>query len=307
MSAIMKHDMKAILGEDFFKDEVRCEYLVSSKMKRIWAVLLDMYLAFAEVCDKYKLKYFVLGGSLLGAIRHNGFIPWDDDLDVGMLREDYERFLQIAPQEFSSPLFFQTPYTDSEYFVSWAKIRNTTTTAFSKATCHRSFNQGLFLDVFPMDYVNLDTVEEERRQIYNLIKKCGAYMRKGSKFLNDRQKHDEITYFTDNPLREWESIQKIASNTEYKGSGIISCPVTTMESLEKILFPASIFDKAAKHPFENIEVSIPCGWDELLKIQFGNYTEFPPIKDRGARHSDIFFDPDHPYTEYLGKNLNSMI
>ena len=60
------HDMKAILGEDFFKEEVRCDYLVSTKMKRIWAVLLDMYLSFAEVCEKYGLKYFLIGGSVYG-------------------------------------------------------------------------------------------------------------------------------------------------------------------------------------------------------------------------------------------------
>ena len=154
--AIMKHDMKAILGEDFFKEEVRCEYIVSAEMKRIWAVLLDMYLSFAEVCEKYGLKYFVIGGTLLGAIRHEGFIPWDDDLDVGMMREDYEKFLRIASNEFQEPLFFQTPYTDDGYFVSWVKIRNSSTTGLSRATCHRRFNQGLYLDIFPIDYIDIE-------------------------------------------------------------------------------------------------------------------------------------------------------
>ena len=183
--AIMKHDMKAILGEDFFKEEVRCDYLVSAKMKRIWAVLLDMYLSFAEVCEKHGLKYFVVGGTLLGAIRHKGFIPWDDDFDVGMLRDDYEEFIKIAAKEINSPLFFQTPYTDPGYFVSWVKIRNSTTTGISKITNHRRFNQGLYLDIFPMDYFCLDTMEENRKKIYACAKKCGAYMREGSKSLNE--------------------------------------------------------------------------------------------------------------------------
>ena len=85
------HDMKAILGEDFFKEEVRCDYLVSAKMKRIWAVELDMYLSFAEICEKYGLNHFLIAGSLLGAVRHNGFIPWDDDMDIGMTREQRRR------------------------------------------------------------------------------------------------------------------------------------------------------------------------------------------------------------------------
>ena len=151
------HDMKSILGEDFFKEEERCDYLVSSKMKRIWAVELDMYLSFAEICEKYGLKYFVLGGTMLGAVRHNGFIPWDDDLDVGMLREDYEKFLRLATKEIKHPLFLQTPYNDPESFLSWAKIRNSTTTAVSRVTSHRRFNQGLFLDILPLDFCDPNT------------------------------------------------------------------------------------------------------------------------------------------------------
>jgi lipopolysaccharide cholinephosphotransferase len=293
------HDMKAILGEDFFKEEVRCDYLVSAKMKRIWAVLLDMYLSFAEVCDKYGLKYFVVGGTLLGAIRHKGFIPWDDDFDVGMLREDYEEFLNIATSEIHFPLFFQTPYTDPGYFVSWVKIRNSTTTGISKITNHRRFNQGLFLDIFPMDYFSLDTMEENRSKIYECAKKCGAYMREGSKHLNERQKKDAITYYSDNPMREWNTLQRIASNVDNKGSEYIGNAVFTGYSLDKVVYPASGFDDIISHPFEGIEVPVPCGWEDQLRIQFGNYLEYPPLKDRGVRHSDVIFDADRPYTDYL--------
>lgn len=299
MSAIMKHDMKAILGEDFFKGEVRCDYLVSEEMKRIWAVLMDMYLAFAEVCEKHGLKYFVLGGTMLGAARHNGFIPWDDDLDVGMLREDYERFLKIAPDEFSDPLFFQTPYTDPEYFVSWAKIRNSKTTGISKATCHRKFNQGLFLDIFPMDYCNPDTALEDTKVIYECAKRCGAYMRRGSEFLTERQRNDEILYQTDNPLNEWEKIQKIASNPQYKGSDYVCNAVFTADNLEMRIRPAKCYLDVVDHKFENIVVKMPVGYDELLTVQYGDYLKFPPVESRGIRHTDIIFDPDHPYTDYL--------
>lgn len=293
------HDMKAILGEDFFKEEVRCDYLVSAKMKRIWAVLLDMYLSFAEVCEKYGLRYFVVGGTLLGTIRHSGFIPWDDDLDVGMLREDYEEFLKIAAKDFSHPLFFQTPYTDPGYYVSWAKIRNTTTTGLSRITSHRRFNQGLFLDIFPMDYYYPDTMDENRNMIYNCAKRCGAYMREGSKYLNERQKQDAITYHTDNPLREWETLQRIASNPNRNGSEFIGNAVFTGYPLNKVVYPASGFEETILHQYEKIEVSIPRGWDEQLRIQFGNYMDFPPLNDRGIRHSDIIFDADHPYVDYL--------
>jgi len=297
--AIMKHDMKAILGEDFFKEEVRCDYLVSAKMKRIWAVLLDMYLSFADVCEKHGLKYFVVGGTLLGAIRHKGFIPWDDDFDVGMLRDDYEEFIKIAAKEINSPLFFQTPYTDPGNFVSWVQIRNSTTTGISKITNHRRFNQGLYLDIFPIDYVDISNVENDYHEIYTYAKRCGAFMRQGSRRLNERQKQDAITYHTDNPMREWEMLQKVASNPKYKGSAYVANAVFTGYGWKKMVHPAVGYCKVEKHVFEGLDVIVPSGYDELLSIQFGDYMTFPPIEQRGVRHSDIVYDPDRPYTDYL--------
>ena len=294
-----KHDMKSILGEDFFKEEMRCDYLVSAEMKRIWAVLLDMYLSFAEVCDKHGLKYFVLGGTMLGAARHNGFIPWDDDLDVGMMRKDYEELQKIALTEFKDPLFFQTPYTDCDYFVSWAKIRNSLTTGISKSTCHRRFNQGLFLDIFPLDYCDKDNALNDSKRIFECAKRCGAWMRRGSSFLNDRQKKDAVDYYTDDPLKEWEMIQKIASNPQYVGSDYVCNSVFTGDNLKIRIRPARCYKSTVNHVFENIEVKMPVGYEELLTVQYGDYMKFPPIEARGARHSDIIFDPDRPYAEYI--------
>lgn len=299
MSAIMKHDMKAILGEDFFKEEVRCDYLVTAQMKRMWAVFLDMYLSFAEVCDKYNLKYCVMGGTLLGAIRHNGFIPWDDDFDVLMPRKDYDAFMEMCKDEFKHPIFLQTPYTDPDYYVSWIKLRNSTTTALSKLTSHRKFNQGLFLDIFPMDYCNPETIEEDTNKVYVLAKKCGAYMRRGSKLLNERQKQDEITYYTDNPLAEWEKIQKIAANPDYINSGYLCNTVYVGDPYQLRMHPAEYYSVVIDHPFENITVKVPQGYDDILKIMYKDYMKFPPVEARGARHSDIIFDSDKPYTDYL--------
>ena len=293
------HNMKEILGEDFFMEEVRCDYLISAKMKRVWAVYLDMYLSFAEVCEKYGFKYFPLAGTLLGAMRHDGFIPWDDDMDVGMMREDYEEFLKVAAKDFKHPLFLQTPFTDTDYYLTWSQIRNSTTTGISQTTNHRRFNQGLFLDIFPIDFCNPDTVDENWKLIYCCAKRCGTYMRKGSSHLNERMKKDAVDFFTDNPMKEWETVQKIASNPEYKGSGYVCNAVFTGYPIVKLMFPASGFDSTFMHEFEKIQIPIPSGWEEQLKIQFGNYMEFPPIEARGIRHSGTIFDPDHPYTDYL--------
>lgn len=296
------HDMKAILGEDFFKEEVRCDYLVSEKMKRIWAVLMDMYLSFSEVCEKYGLKYFALGGTMLGAVRHNGFIPWDDDLDVGMLREDYEKFISLAKNDFKYPLFFQTPQTDPGHYVSWTKIRNSETTAVSRVTAHNRYNQGLFLDILPLDYCDPAKAQEDNQKIYNCTKKLGAYLRRGSKIMNERQKEDAVKFYTDDPMKELETIQKIANNPEYYGSDYVIMGVFTGDNLKNRIRPARCYDNVVSRKFEGIEVKIPAGYDELLTVQYGDYMKLPPKEDRGVRHSDFVFDPDKPYTDYLITN-----
>lgn len=294
-----KHDMKALLGKDFFKEEARCDYLVSAKMKRIWAVLMDMYLAFAEICEKHGLKYCVMGGTLLGAIRHNGFIPWDDDIDVLMMREDYNKFLEVAPKELDSPLTLQTPYTDNGYYGSAAKIRNSSTAAICDVLKHNKFNQGLFIDVFPMDFCDPQTIAADTFEINVLNKKNGAYMRRGSLYLNERQKQDEITYYTDNPFEVWNQIQQIASNSKYYNSGYLCNTVYTGDSYTLRMHPANCYSEMIDHKFEGITVKIPVGYDEILSIMYGNYMEFPTIEMRGERHSVFIFDPDKSYSEYL--------
>lgn len=295
--AIMMHDMKAILGEDFFKEEVRCDYLVSAQMKRIWAVLMDMYLAFAEVCNKYGLKYYVVWGSLLGAIRHNGFIPWDDDFDVAMPREDYNTFLKIAKDDFRYPIFLQTPYTDPGYFVSWAKLRNSSTTAISKMLSHRRFNQGLYFDIFPMDDCDTSKIVVEREEIYKRVKRLGVAMRHGNPFLGERQLQDEVIYWTDDPLKEYEEMEKIAS--AHYGLQDYYVAILTTGDVRKKVWPKRLFEHTLMHKFEGIDIVIPGGYKELLSIQYGDYMEYPPIEQRGVTHSDLIFDPDKPYTYYF--------
>ena len=106
----------ADLRDDFYEEETLSGYPVSKKIKRIWAVQLDLLNEFITICEKNGLQYFVWAGTLLGAVRHNGFIPWDDDLDVAMPRKDYDRFLEIAPQVIKEPYQLQTNRNDAGVF-----------------------------------------------------------------------------------------------------------------------------------------------------------------------------------------------
>ena len=100
-------NLKIQLPEGFLNEEVRCGYVVTHEMKKAWAVMLDLLAELDRVCKKNNIKYYANGGTMLGAVRHKGFIPWDDDIDVMMFREDYDRLMEIGPKEFTYPYFFQ--------------------------------------------------------------------------------------------------------------------------------------------------------------------------------------------------------
>ena len=145
-------NIKLSLPSGFLEEEVRCDYTVSKEMKKVWAVELDLLSEFQRVCKLHDLKYSVCGGTLLGAIRHKGFIPWDDDIDVMMMRDEYEKLCKLA-DEFKHPYFFQTEETDPGSLRGHAQLRNSETTGILKRELKfkRPFNQGVFIDIFPLD------------------------------------------------------------------------------------------------------------------------------------------------------------
>ena len=116
------------LPENFLDEEIRDDYVVSSQMKQVWAVELDLLNKILEVCKKYNIKIIASGGTLLGAVRHKGFIPWDDDIDLMMMRDQYDKLCDVAEKEFTYPYFFQTEYTDPGSMRGHAQLRNSQTT-----------------------------------------------------------------------------------------------------------------------------------------------------------------------------------
>ena len=105
-------ELKSIdLPQAFLEEENRDGFLVDKKRKQVWAVELDLFAKFISVCNKYQLKYYADAGTLLGAVRHNGFIPWDDDMDFVMFRDDYDKLCDIGEKEFEYPYFFNNEYS----------------------------------------------------------------------------------------------------------------------------------------------------------------------------------------------------
>lgn len=123
-----------------------------SKLRALQLCELEILNEFVRVCERHNLRYFLVGGTLLGAVRHQGFIPWDDDIDVGMLREDYEKFSKIAQVELSEQYFYQSPQTDPHYFLTYNKIRKHGTQVYEERFRNSNFHKGVFIDIFPLDF-----------------------------------------------------------------------------------------------------------------------------------------------------------
>ena len=291
---------QGILPASFFEEEERCDFLVTKERKKVWGVELDLYLKFSHICEKYNLKHWGDGGTLLGAVRHNGFIPWDDDMDIIMPREDYNKLMTIGPKEFCEPYFLQTPHTDPNYGYSFAKLRNSNTTCIPKVFAKAGFNHGIHIDIFPLDELNLDTFEQDKAKITEHIMKCSSFMKRNSVgLLNQRQLDNYHKYWTDNPAKEYDEIQRISSNPEYGGSEYVAnCTVTSLKSSAQI-WKKSWFDNTIFHKFETIEIPMPGEIDNRLKAQYGNYMEYPPINQRGQWHSEVLWDFYNFFIKYL--------
>ena len=107
-------NIKLDIPAGFFEGEERCGYYVSPEMKKVWAVELDLLSEFARVCKKHNLKWWICYGTLLGAVRHKGFIPWDDDVDVVMMRSEYDKLCEVSREEFRHPYSLQFYNNDYE-------------------------------------------------------------------------------------------------------------------------------------------------------------------------------------------------
>lgn len=302
--------LKLKIDPSFFLEEERNGYVVSSEMKKVWAVELDLYNEFATLCDKLGLKWFVHAGTMLGAIRHRGFIPWDDDIDIVMPRDDYERLCKLGPSSFSYPYFFQNEDTDPLFARSFSRLRNSETTAIFELERPFQFpyNQGIFIDIFPMDHIPADSQERSDyyrelaflnnhcRQWRNMIHFYRPKIGRGLiKRVNYYLKHLYFKYVFKGGYRYYYEkhhnliIKYNAVETGWEGESVI-------EPLGRQLWRTEWVRETVNVPFEMLQVPVPAHYEECLSASFG--TDWKTPKHIPTMHGETFFDTDTPYTFY---------
>ena len=293
--------------------------IVSKKRKELWAVVLDLVMQLDRVCKKHGIRYFCDGGTSLGAARHKGFIPWDDDLDVIMSREEYQKLCSVAPGEFTHPYFWQTNETDPGSARGHAQLRNSETTGILKMEMREGkpiyhFNQGLFIDVFPFDHIPDD--ESERKQFISEMKvaKCKIHRvrldRIREKELKRRLSLRSLFRGFKPMLREWWArrcgVDRLSQacleldSLAQKYDNVMTremAPISFNPEHREVL-PSHFFDEATELDFEFVKLPVLKHYKEALAINYGNWREHVI---GGAAHGGMFVDVDHPYTDYLEK------
>lgn len=289
----------------FLKEETKCDFTVSTFRKQIWLKELEMFEAFRTICEKNELTYYLTGGSLLGAVRHQGFIPWDDDFDVGMPREDYEKFIKIAAKELRYPLMLQTHETDPEFLSCHAKIRNVETTAirYDEWADEHQFCQGIFFDIFPYDNIPdgklTQKIHRFRAQFYRHILNNGPlFNRKRSTFFRKLAYAFSMVFCLFIPVeKQFEIHEKVCQKYNKKKTkrwGLVS----TFYEFPNLYYNKEDFKEVITVPFEYTDAQIPAAYDSVLKTQYGDWHKL--VKGSNC-HGEVFFDVDKSWKEYINQ------
>lgn len=285
---------------DFFKPEVRCDFLVEEKRKKIWAVEIDLLIQFDKVCQKHGLRYFLIGGSLLGAVRHKGFIPWDDDVDVAMPRKDYNELLKCGA-DFNAPYFLQTPYSDPGYYFAFSRLRNSRTLYLSKVFQCQKINHGIPLDIFPLDdVIRGDESRDRFDEIMGEIINNSTFMRMSNPHLDQRNVERVRAYPGGDPLQRFELVEcKSARDAGNPEARDVWFPSAGVYGYDRSIFPKSVFESSIVGSFEGFSFPIPVQYDKYLTIAFGDYMKLPPAEKRYPWYGADYFDADVSYGAFI--------
>jgi len=252
-------------------------------LRKLQIIETKILLEFDKICAKHNVEYFLIAGTLLGAVRHKGFIPWDDDIDLGMRIEDYNKLMEI---ELPAGLFLQNRATEKNYPHLFSKIRLDGTSYSEPDSAGAGIHEGIFIDIFPFyhtaDNSHLRTIHARFLWILSLIMniKCGYGTRPSTPI---RKIAYQFLRLFSRCLRA-EGVKKMQERllTRWEGSNYFINPAFEV-------IPGYVINKLTTLEFEGRLFPVPLGFEHYLKVVFGDYMTPPPVQER-RRHTDAIPD-----------------
>ena len=277
--------------------------LTEQQFERLKKVELNLLKVFIDVCNKLKLRYYVIDGTLLGTVRHGGFIPWDDDIDVAMPREDYDVLVEKGNELIPDYLFFQSSHSDSKLPMNFCKLRDSRTTFVEESIKHFDVNHGVYIDIFPLDYypekkyqqlifkytntVLNEVINKEFDLPPNKSIKSRIAIALGSLLASDYKK----------AISKREKLFKSVKPSRYLAH---YCGAWG----DREIVPIEWYGEGVVLKFEDIEVVAPICYKKWLERVYGDYMTPPPPEKRVAHHYVGAFDLDNSYVDAWTNNKN---
>lgn len=243
-----------------------------------------------RICRRHQLRYYLIGGTLIGAVRHKGFVPWDDDIDIAMLRPDYEAFLAVCREELEDRFFLQNATTDPYFYQSLTRICTEGTYINEGYSKHLPFHKGLYLDIFPLDPIP-DSEKERKKHAREIrrwdklifYKSCYVYDRG---FLRTKWLGKKILQMLLAPVSfSWimDRKERAIRRFEHEDRQWI-CSTASRYPYEKQIHPVSRFGNPEYLEFEGERVPAPTDWHGYLQQVYGNYMKLPPEEQQKPEH-----------------------
>lgn len=260
--------------------------------------LLEMVKWFHEFCVANNLRYYAVGGTMLGAVRHKGFIPWDDDIDVGMPRDDYDRFSNLMKEDCSSIYRLEAPFENKDYVYQFFKLYDTTTTLIEN-TRYKT-KRGIYIDIFPLDGIG-NTLEESKRNFRRIDKNNNYIMTKVCALSNHRKFYKNLAIVVSRciPFPSWQSVlrktDKLCRSRKFDDCKYAANLYGNWH--EKEIVSRDCFGVPQLYDFENIRIFGAQDADSYLRALYGDYMKLPPVEKQKSHHDYIMLDLSRSYLE----------
>ncbi len=268
-------------------------------MTELQKVEFNLLCEFIKICEDLSLTYYLVCGTALGAVKYQGFIPWDDDVDVALPRKDYETFLKKAPELLPKEYFLQNSETDSNYPFIYSKLRDSQTTYIEKNTALLPINHGVYIDIFPLDGYPKDGAEaktlEQKKLLYTLQSySCLNIERKWKADLFNR-----VLRFFGYHRKTSKVVKKytdLISKYDIESSDLICNHGNWQGKLEYA--PKEQYGNGEYVLFESLKVRVPEKYDDYLTQKYGDWRADLPKEQQVGHHYYEICDLDKPYTHY---------
>ena len=301
-------------SKDFFKDEEREGFLVKSDMKRAWAMQMEILKNIEEVCDRHGINYFSFWGTMLGAVRHKGFVPWDDDMDIMMKREDYEKFVEVAPKELPEGFSLLSIYNEHEWDLATARVTNGFTLSFDENYLkeHYLCPYVCGIDIFPYDYVpdDKETFKEQENFLNGITMVRDLYKERDKQLAETGKYNPEIDKNAERVLRDIEKFFDFEFNRDNNMDNQILCFFDRVcagygspsdkymtghierrareHDGGRFMIPTFCFDEAIDYPFEEHTLRVPKYYEICLSRCYGR-NFMTPVKSGVSAHEYPFY------------------